>query len=102
MHTNRFAWLVGASSLILACPAALAHAQTPATRLPAVVVNARPDLPGAHRLAGIVRDTIANSLDVAEVAIPELQRRVFAGIDGSFHFENLARGNTRYARERSA
>jgi hypothetical protein len=60
--------------------------------LPAVVVTARPDLPGARKLAGIVRDTIANSLDGAEVAILELQRRVFAGLDGSFHFENLAPG----------
>ena len=92
MHTNSIAQLVGASSLLLACLASPASGQNPPARLPAVVVNARPDLPGAHRLAGIVRDTIANSLEGAEVAILQVQRRVFAGVDGAFHFENLAPG----------
>jgi hypothetical protein len=92
MHTNRIARLVGASSLLAACLTAPAHAQDSVTRLPAVTITARPDLPGARKLAGIVRDTIANSLDGAEVAILELQRRVYAGIDGSFRFENLAPG----------
>ena len=92
MHTNSIARLVGASALLSASLAASARAQIQRGRLPAMVVNARPDLPGAHKLAGIVRDTIANSLDGAEVAILDLQRRVFAAIDGSFRFENLAPG----------
>jgi uncharacterized protein (DUF2141 family) len=69
-----------------------AHAQDPPARLPAVVINARPNLPGANKLAGVVRDTMANALDGAEVAIPSVQRRIFAGVDGAFRFEDLKPG----------
>src|SRR5262245_47248266 len=93
MHTNRIARLTGAASLPAALLAAPVHAQNLPARLPAVVVNAHLDLPGAHRLAGLVRDTVANSLEGAEASIVRLQRRVFAGVDGSFRFENLAKGS---------
>lgn len=94
MHTNRAARYTGVLTLLAACLAASpARAQNPPTRLPAVVVNARPDLPGANKLAGVVRDTMANALDGAEVAIPALQRRIFAAPDGSFRFEDLKPGD---------
>jgi len=91
MHTNRPVRLSVVLALLAVLVGSRAQAQDPA-RLPAVVVNARPNLPGANKLAGVVRDTMANALDGAEVAIPSLQRRIFAGADGAFRFENLKPG----------
>jgi hypothetical protein len=68
-----------------------AVAQQP-TRLPAVVVNAAPDKPGARKVAGVVRDTAALALDSVEVSITSLQRRVFSKADGSFLFTDVGPG----------
>jgi hypothetical protein len=68
-----------------------ARAQQPA-RLPAVVVNVAPDLPGPRKIAGVVRDTSAIALDSVEVSIVSLQRRTFSKNDGNFRFENVKPG----------
>lgn len=82
--------------LTLAVVAARAHrdaaAQNPPVRLPAVVVNAAPDLPGPRRIAGVVRDTTGFPVEGVEVSIPALQRRASSGPDGSFRFDNVAPG----------
>jgi len=67
------------------------HAQDPA-RLPAVVVNAAPDLPGPRKLVGVVRDTTGVPIDSVEVSIPSLQRRSFTKLDGSFLFGDIKPG----------
>ena len=67
------------------------HAQQPA-RLPAVVVNVAPDPPGARKIAGIVRDTLANPLDSVEVSIVSLKIRTYTRVDGNFRFENVKPG----------
>jgi hypothetical protein len=67
------------------------RAQDP-KRLPAVVVNAAPDLPGPRKLVGVVRDTVGIPIDSAEVSIPALQRRAFTKLDGSFFFDNIKPG----------
>lgn len=77
------------ASVVLAPRAALA--QQP-TRLPAVVVNAAPDKPGARRIGGVVRDTAAFALDSVEISITSLQRRVFSKADGTFLFTDVAPG----------
>jgi hypothetical protein len=70
----------------------VAGAQQPPARLPAVVVTGAPDLPGAKKIAGVVRDTSAIPVDGAEISIPGLQQRAFSSADGSFHFENVPPG----------
>ena len=60
--------------------------------MPAVVVNAAPDKPGARRVGGVVRDTAAFALDSVEVSIVSLQRRVFSKPDGTFLFTDVAPG----------
>ncbi len=62
------------------------------TRLPAVVVHAAPDKPGARRVAGVVRDTSLDAIDSVEVSIVSLQRRVFSKADGTFLFTDVAPG----------
>jgi hypothetical protein len=62
------------------------------TRLPAVVVNAAPDRPGARKLGGVVRDTSAFAIDSVEVSIASLQRRVFSKADGTFLFTDVGPG----------
>jgi hypothetical protein len=68
-----------------------AAAQDP-RRLPAVVVNAAPDLPGPRKLVGVVRDTSGIPVDSAEVSIPSLQRRAFTKLDGAFLFGDIKPG----------
>lgn len=69
----------------------VSSAQQP-TRLPAVVVHAAPDKPGARKVAGVVRDTSAVAIDSVEVSIVSLQRRVFSKSDGTFLFTDVAPG----------
>ena len=57
-----------------------AHAQNPPARLPAVVVNATPDLPGPKRVAGVVRDTTGFPVDGVEISIPELRLRAVSSM----------------------
>lgn len=90
MHTIR-SGLAG-SVVVWLTMAAAAHAQNPPTRLPAVVINARPDAPGPRKIAGTVRDTFAIPIDAAEISVPALQRRIFSQPDGSFRFENVSPG----------
>jgi hypothetical protein len=66
-------------------------AQQP-TRLPGVVVNAAPDLPGPRKLVGVVRDTTGIPIDSVEVSIPALQRRGVTKLDGSFIFADIKPG----------
>ncbi|MEP6491316.1 MAG: carboxypeptidase regulatory-like domain-containing protein [bacterium] len=73
--------------------AQIAVAQNPPARLPAVVVNAAPDPPGPRKIAGVVRDTSGVPVGEVEVTIPQLQRRAITQLDGSFHFEDIGRGN---------
>lgn len=77
--------------ILLLAGSAVARAQDP-VRLPGVVIQATPELPGPHRITGFVRDTSAFPLDGAEVTIPSLQRRTLAKSDGSFAFADVARG----------
>jgi hypothetical protein len=79
-------------SVVLAGASHVAGAQQPPARLPAVVVTGAPDLPGAKKIAGVVRDTSAIPLDGVEISIPELQRRAFSLPDGSFRFEDVKPG----------
>jgi hypothetical protein len=68
-----------------------AFAQQP-TRLPAVVVNVAPDLPGARKIVGVVRDTTGFPIDSVEVSIVSLKRRVSSKADGMFRFDDVAPG----------
>lgn len=77
--------------IVLSVPICSATAQDPA-RLPAVVVNAAPDLPGPRKLVGVVRDTSGVPIDSVEVSIASLQRRAFTKIDGSFLFADIKPG----------
>jgi Carboxypeptidase regulatory-like domain len=78
-------------ALVAVSTARTVAAQQPA-RLPAVVVNAAPDKPGARKLAGVVRDTGAFAIDSVEVSIVSLQRRVFSKADGTFLFTDVKPG----------
>jgi hypothetical protein len=90
MSTQRVGPLLAASLIFAAADGARAQ-QTP-TRLPAVVVNAVPDAPGARKIAGLVRDTIATPLESVEIAIPDLRQRAFSNQRGEFRFEGVAPG----------
>lgn len=79
------------SIIVLLIPFRPASAQDPA-RLPAVVVNAAPDLPGPRKLVGVVRDTTGVPIDSVEVSIASLERRTFTKIDGSFLFNDIKPG----------
>ena len=82
-------------AIVSVCLLAIAHhslgAQDP-TRLPAVVVNAAPDLPGPRKLVGVVRDTSGIPIDSVEVSIASLRRRAFTKLDGSFLFSDIKPG----------
>jgi len=67
------------------------RAQDP-TRLPAVVVNAVPDLPGPRKMTGVVRDTFAIPIDSVEISIVALERRAFSKADGTFLFTDIKPG----------
>ena len=67
-------------------------AQEPPARLPAVVINAAPDKPGARKMAGVVRDTIGFPIDGVEVTIPSSHRRTISVGNGAFQFEDIAPG----------
>jgi hypothetical protein len=71
--------------------ASVAGAQQP-NRLPAVVVDARPDPPGPRKIAGVVRDTFAIPLDSVEISIVSLQRRTLSKANGAFLFSDIAPG----------
>jgi hypothetical protein len=68
-----------------------ALAQDP-TRLPAVVTVSAPDMPGARRIAGVVRDTLGFPVEGVEITIPNAKRKATSGVDGSFRFDNIAPG----------
>lgn len=87
----RLASMLASGMLLLGIAAQFALAQDP-VKLPGVVINAAPDLPGPRRLTGVVRDTSELTLDEAEVSIPSLQRRTFSKADGTFLFDDLAPG----------
>ena len=67
-------------------------AQEPPARLPAVVINAAPNKPGARKMAGVVRDTIGFPIDGVEVTIPSSHRRTISVGNGAFQFEDIAPG----------
>ena len=94
MHTIWLTRLFGVVALgvVASATAPDAGAQNPPTRLPAVVISARPDMPGPRKLAGSVRDTFAIPIEGVEVSIPQLQRRLFSRPDGSFTFESIGPG----------
>jgi hypothetical protein len=71
--------------------AAVLPAQEPA-RLPAVVVNATPPLPGRNLLVGVVVDTFAVPIGGVEVSIPGLRRRATSDTAGRFRFEKIDAG----------
>jgi hypothetical protein len=68
-------------------------AQEPPARLPAVVVNAAPDKPGARKMAGVVRDTTGFPVDGVEITIASSHRRAVTAGNGAFQFENIAPGS---------
>ena len=68
-------------------------AQEPPARLPAVVVNAAPDKPGARKIAGVVRDTTGFPIDGVEITIASSHRRAVTVGNGAFQFENIAPGS---------
>ena len=93
LHTNMSVQRLALAALLAV--AALhrdALAQNPPARLPAVVVEARPDMPGPRKIAGIVRDTFALPIEGVEFVIPELQRKVSSRPDGSFRFDDVKPG----------
>jgi hypothetical protein len=69
-----------------------ADAQNPPARLPAVVVNATPNLPGPRKVAGVVRDTTGFPVEGVEISIPELRLRSVSLTNGDFRFENIKPG----------
>ena len=68
-------------------------AQEPPARLPAVVVNAAPDKPGARKIAGVVRDTTGFPIDGVEITIASSHRRAVTVGNGAFQFENIPPGS---------
>ena len=68
------------------------RAQEPPARLPAVVVNAAPDKPGARRMAGVVRDTVGFPIDGVDITIAASHRRTTSSGNGAFQFDNIAPG----------
>jgi hypothetical protein len=76
----------------LTCVAVPALAQQPPARLPAVVVTAAPEKPGARKLAGVVRDTTGFPIDGVEITIVSLRRRATSQANGAFRFDDLATG----------
>jgi len=67
-------------------------AQEPPARLPAVVVNAAPNKPGARKMAGVVRDTIGFPIDGVEITIASSHRRALTAGNGEFRFEGIGPG----------
>lgn len=68
-------------------------AQEPPARLPAVVVNAAPDKPGARKMAGVARDTVGFPIDGVEITIAASHRRTTTSVNGGFQFDNIAPGS---------
>jgi len=68
-------------------------AQEPPARLPAVVVNAARDKPGARKLAGVARDTTGFPIDGVEITIAASHRRTTTSGNGGFQFENIGPGS---------
>ena len=79
-----------AACFVLGTASAL-HAQDPA-KLPAVVVKATVEKPGARAIAGVVRDTFTLGIDSVEISIPSIQRRVFSDADGRFRLTDVRGG----------
>ena len=85
--------LAGAAIAVVGCLGLRSiEAQEPPARLPAVVVNAAPDKPGARKLAGVVRDTIGFPVDGVEITIAASHRRAKSSGNGAFQFEDIAPG----------
>jgi hypothetical protein len=85
-------WKRGFVFLLLALvPTMQADAQNP-TRLPGVVVNAAPDLPGPRKIAGVVRDTTGFTVENVEISIGELRQRVYSKANGAFQFQDVKPG----------
>lgn len=62
-------------------------------RLPGVQVTAAMEKPHAHAIIGVARDTGAVPIEGVEVSIVDLKRRVFAGVDGKFRFDDIKPGS---------
>ncbi|HWJ12265.1 MAG TPA: carboxypeptidase-like regulatory domain-containing protein [Gemmatimonadaceae bacterium] len=67
-------------------------AQEPPARLPAVVVNAAPNKPGARKMAGVVRDTVGFPIDGVDITIASSHRRAVTSGNGEFRFEDISPG----------
>lgn len=61
-------------------------------RLPGVQITAPMEKPHAHAIVGVARDTAAVPIEGAELSIVDLKRRVFAGVDGKFRFDDIKPG----------
>src|SRR3954468_20137986 len=82
---------LGLALRIVIAAAAVARGEDP-VRLPGVQVTAPMEKPHARAIVGIVRDTLALPVDGAEISIVDLKRRVFAGSDGKFRFDDIKPG----------
>jgi hypothetical protein len=78
-------------ALLSIAVAGVARAQDP-VRLPGVRITAPMDKPHAHAIIGVARDTGAFPIEGVELSIVTLKRRVFAGVDGTFRFDNIQPG----------
>jgi hypothetical protein len=71
--------------------AGVARAQDP-VRLPSVQITATMEKPHARAIIGVARDTGAVPIEGVELSIVDLKRRVFAGVDGKFRFDDIKPG----------
>ncbi|HEY4305445.1 MAG TPA: carboxypeptidase regulatory-like domain-containing protein [Gemmatimonadaceae bacterium] len=78
-------------ALLSIAVAGVARAQDP-VRLPAVQTTAAMEKPHARAIVGIARDTGAVPIEGVELSIVDLKRRVFAGVDGKFRFNDIKPG----------
>jgi hypothetical protein len=78
-------------TLVSIAVAGVARAQAP-VRLPGVQITATMEKPHAHAIIGVARDTAAVPIEGVEVSIVDLKRRVFAGADGKFRFDDIRPG----------
>lgn len=78
-------------ALQLIALAGVAQAQDP-VRLPGVQITATIEKPRAHAIIGVAYDTAAVPIGGVELSIVDLKRRVFAGVDGRFRFNDIKPG----------
>ncbi len=83
-------FLVGVLTTLLT-PLFAVGAQEP-VRLPGVVISAERTPPGPKLFVGVVKDTLALTLEGVEVSIPELKKRTLTKDDGTFRFDGVSRG----------